>query len=375
MKRIVRKFIPRFPIFWRYLLSEFFSVFFLGLFSATSLFLIFETFEKTRVFLRESAPVGLSIAYIILKIPWIFHLMTPVALLIATLISIGRLSQKSEITAMRACGASVTSLAKPILLASAIVSLVMFVFSETILPWALNKGEDIYTLDIRKKAEKGAYNRENFWFRNKNFFYSVGLYNSRDSKLENISIYELDDNFEIAKRTDADFAKWSKDPLVRWTMYNITEVARIQSDKFLMGSYLKLPLMIQEDPKYFYNARRKSETLTTRELSELIKKQTKDGLVATPYKVDLASKLAFPLINIVVVLIAFPLAILPSRSGKLVYNIVIGLAFGFAYYICNAVFTAMGYAELIGIQSAAWATNIFFSCAGVYLLSGAEFKK
>ena len=115
--------ILKFPILWRYILKEFLSIFLLCLFTATTLFLVIETFEKSKTFIKHSAPLHLGVSYILLKIPWIIQLMLPVATLIATLLCIGKLSQKSEVTAMRACGSSTTSLIKPLLMIGALLSL------------------------------------------------------------------------------------------------------------------------------------------------------------------------------------------------------------------------------------------------------------
>ena len=369
MKRIIKL-----PILWRYILKEFFNIFILCLLTATTLFLVIETFEKTKTFIRHSAPIHLGVSYILLKIPWIIQLMLPVATLISTLLCIGKLSQKSEITAMRACGSSTTSLIKPLLAIGLLISLFLFINGETIVPWSLNKSQDIFSLDIKKRAIKGDYNKENFWFRDDNLFYNVGYYNSRDSKLNDISIFKLNSEFDLEKKVDAESARWSDNELVRWTMYNVTEVADLSSSNFLIASHPKLPLIIEEKPSYFYNSKRKAETLSFFELSKLIEKNESEGISASNYKVDLISKIAFPFINIIVVLLAFPLAILPSRSNKLAFNLVVGLSFGFSYYVFNSIFRALGSAELIDVYTSAWATNILFTTIGVYMLSKAEFN-
>lgn len=366
---------PTFSILDRYILKDFLAVFVLCLFAAVSVFLVFETFERMRVFVKENTSVSLAASYLVLKIPLIIHLMTPVAVLIATLVSVGRLSLNSEITAMRACGASVFRLAKPIIFASLLISGLMFLSGETILPWATMKGEEMYQLDIRKRAETGRFSQENFWYRNGKKFYNIAFYNSRNSTLQKVSVYEMDNEFEMHKRTDAERVEWSDHPRIRWTMNDVTEILIEKKGKFTVTRYPKLPLLIDETPSYFYKIQQIAETLSYTELKEYIEKLKNDGVPVTQYLVDLAAKIAFPFVNLIVVLVAFPLALISSRSGNLGGSVVYGITIGFSYYVVHAVCTSLGGAELIPIIPSAWAANILLGSVGGYLLMGAEFRQ
>src|SRR4051812_39075402 len=100
--------ISRIPLLQRYLLRHFISAFLGCLLAFVTLFTVVDFFERLRTFIKEGSTFFQASTYILLKIPMIVHLMTPVAVLVATLLAVGRLSQLSEITAMRASGASIT---------------------------------------------------------------------------------------------------------------------------------------------------------------------------------------------------------------------------------------------------------------------------
>ena len=301
--------------------------------------------------------------------------MTPVAVLVATLISVGRLSQSSEITAMRACGMSVFSLAKPLVLTGACISLAMFVLGETLVPWATERVEEIYNIDIKKKHLEEGYNKANFWYRKENKFYDMGLYDSRNKRLEGISIFEFDENFKFRSRIDAKKAIWSDNPLVRWTMEEVVEIGISEKDEsFTVSTFTRLPLLIDETPEDFRNIQRRPETMSYFDLRNYIAKLRGEGVQVTRYVVDLAAKISFPMVNTIVILVALPFALVSARSGTLTQSFIAGVVIGFGYHVVHAISTSLGAAELLPVWPAAWAANILIGSIGLYLMAGAEFN-
>ncbi len=358
----------------RYILGQFLSAFFICLFASISLFIVFELFERMSVFLKEGASFNQVFSYMLYKIPLVGQLMMPIALLIATLLSVGRLSQVSEITAMRACGASLFFLARPLLLVGAFMSVMMFINGETLVPLATQKTEEIYQFDIKKKVERGAFSRTNFWYRKQNKFYNIGLYDSRTASLKGISVFELDRNFKLERRTDARDAVWGGSANVGWTMSDVVEIAVSRKGDFNTSAFERAPLIIDEEPSDFYNMERSSEAMSYRDLKRYADKLKAEGVPVTNYYVDLAAKTAFPLVNLIVVLIAFPMALISTRSGNLTTSFIAGVGIGFGYYLVHAISLSLGNAELIPIQPAAWTANILLGSLGAYFMLGAESK-
>lgn len=358
----------------RYLLRQFITVLFLCIFAATSLFLVFDLFERMRIFIRDDASIMQAFAYIALKIPSIIHLMTPVSILIATLISIGRLSQQSEITAMRACGMSVFSLARPLLIVGFFISLLMFIFGETIVPWATDQLDELYEVDIQKKHLSGEYDRANFWYRVDNKFYEIGLFDSRNNTLRGMTMLEFDDNFKLRRRIDSEETTWSAHSSIGWTMQQIAELSITDEGKFAVTQFAQLPLLIKETPEDFRRSQRDPQTMGYFELIRYIEKLRAEGVQVTQYLVDAAAKIAFPFINMLVILVAFPFALVSARSGKLTKGFILGVSLGFGYFLVHAVSTSFGAAELLPVHVAAWTANIVVLALGVYLMADSEFR-
>lgn len=362
----------RLPILQRYLLKNFFSVALISLLASSSLFLVFDLFERISVFIKEDTSAVQIFQYLLYKLPLILQLMTPLTILIAVLISIGRLSQLSEITAMRAAGLSVWALARPLLFVGILISGLMFANSEWLVPASSRKLHELYNLDIKKKAEKGSYSKSNFWYRKDNRFISVGLYDSRTASLQEITVLEMNKDFQLDRRTDAKSAVWGGSKNIGWTMNDIVEILINSKGQYVTSQLKNAPLIIDEQPSDFFQMEKTAEAMSYAELGSYIEKLKTEGVSTSAYLVDLAAKLSFPLLSFIVVLLAFPLALISSRSGSLTKSAVAGAALGFLYYVTHAISLSFGKAELIPPSAAAWTANIIFLSLGTYLMAGTE---
>jgi len=358
----------------KYLLTEFYSILTLCLFASTGLFLVFDTFERFKIFLSNNVSFTTAASYLLFKIPFILQLMIPIAALVATLISIGRLSQKSEITAMRSCGMSITGIARPILLSSLLLSGLMFLNGEFLLPVATEKVEQIFQFDIKQKHLSGSFSRTNFWFREDDTFINIGFYDAPTKKIEAITQLTFDDEFNLKRRIDAQKGDWHESSYIGWTLDEAVESGSLDTSSTSLTSFSRIPLVISKTPRDLYDLQRTADTFSYNELKEYISKLESEGVPASRYKVDLASKISFPFVCVIATLIALPFGFTPARSGSLTISFIGGVSIGFGYYVTHAVFCSFAAAGFIPILLGAWSANIMLGSIGLYLLGGAEFK-
>ncbi|MDD2942577.1 MAG: LPS export ABC transporter permease LptG [bacterium] len=356
----------------RYLLRSFASVFGLCLLGSVSLFIIFDLFDRMRIFMKEGATVFQAVSYVLFKIPLIVHLMLPVAIMVSTLITLGRLSQLSEVTAMRSCGLSIIRIARPLFILGFIAAILALISSETIVPWSQQRLDDLYHIQIRKKVEKGVFNRENFWYRDGKHFLNIGVYESRTRTIRNLSVLQFDKSFALIRRIDAESAIYVR-PEIGWVMKNVTEIEPgNENNNQQLRSYNSLPLVLDTKPKDFYLFKQTPESMSISDIWAQIQRFNKDGVSTTRSYVELFSKTAFPLLNFIVVIISVPFAITSVRSGTMTLPFVGAVAVGFGYYFIHALSVSFGMAELLPVVASAWAANILFLCLGGYLLAGVE---
>jgi len=137
-------------IFHRYILKEHLVPFTLAL--VVLLFLLLTNFLLRAIdrFLGKGLGLGILVEYVTLNLAWIAALAVPMAVLVATLMSFGRMSHDNEITAMRTSGLSYASIIRPALIFGMLICLALIYFNNQVLPNANHKARLLST-DINRK--------------------------------------------------------------------------------------------------------------------------------------------------------------------------------------------------------------------------------
>jgi lipopolysaccharide export LptBFGC system permease protein LptF len=104
-----------------------------------------------------------------------------------------------------------------------------------------------------------------------------------------------------------------------------------------------------------------------RQLREYTERLRSSGFDVLDQDVALAGKLAFPFVTIILTLMAVPFAVLTGRGGAMA-AIGVGIGLALTYWITISVFAAMGTGGLVTPLIAAWAPNMLFGAAALYLL-------
>lgn len=123
------------PLIWRYLLRNYFQVFFLCVLGFISVLLVtrFQEIAKFAASTTSLRSVGLFTLY---QIPYILPLAVPVSCLISSILLLQKLSHTHELTALRASGFGLTPLAYPLMLAGALIGFMNFTITSEIAPYS-----------------------------------------------------------------------------------------------------------------------------------------------------------------------------------------------------------------------------------------------
>jgi lipopolysaccharide export system permease protein len=119
------------PIFWRYLLRNFFQVFFLSVSSFISVLIVLR-FQEIARFATSGASKLKVVLFALLQIPYILPIAIPVSCLIAAILLFQRLSLTHELTAFRTCGLGLKPITTPLLFAGFFLTLVNFTIASEI---------------------------------------------------------------------------------------------------------------------------------------------------------------------------------------------------------------------------------------------------
>jgi LPS export ABC transporter permease LptG/LPS export ABC transporter permease LptF len=364
----------RFPlIFDEYVLKQFISVFALVLVTFVMLMLLFTFFELLGAIIRNHASLLLVGDYLVNLTPSIVYTITPLSVLIAVLVVFGLLSRSSELTAIKSSGVSLYRIVLPVLVIASVLAASLFLFDQFYLPTANRRQQALRNIIKGKPAQTVEHPGENWIFGMQKpgepehmFYYQ--FFDAAHDSFANISVFEFDPGtFSISKRIFATRAHWEPQ-LHQWVFengwvrtFNGAEISSFQP--FVVDAFPE----IHEHPQYFKTEELPSSEMSFNELAAYIHGLQQSGFDTIRLRVQLIRKLAYPLITLVMAILAIPFAVSMGRRGSLAgIGIAIGVAI--AYFIVDGTFEAMGNVNLLPAMLAAWSPDVVFALIGGYLL-------
>ena len=118
----------------RYILKENFKPFVVSLMVTTFVMLLDKIIDLLNLIIEKHLDILTIISIFGLSMPFILALTIPMAILLASIMSFGRLSVDNELIAFKSCGINIYSLLKPTVIAALLLSFFMVYFNNAILP-------------------------------------------------------------------------------------------------------------------------------------------------------------------------------------------------------------------------------------------------
>ncbi len=103
------------------------------------------------------------LAYFLLKLPAIVFQIAPLAILMATLLTLGMFARNNEVTAMRSCGVSLLKVAAPLVMVSLLVAGLLLGLSSVIVPLSTTEADYIKTTLIEKRSRPPPVKADRPW--------------------------------------------------------------------------------------------------------------------------------------------------------------------------------------------------------------------
>ena len=355
-----------------YVVREFFGMFLIVLTSFVTLMLVFTFFELVGDILRNHISLITVGDYLFNLAPSMADTITPLAVLIAALVTFGLLNRNSEIVAMKATGISLYRLVIPIVSISAVLAVCLFLFDDYYLP-AANRRQDALRSTIKGKPPQTFLHPEEKWIFGQQhagepgriFYYQ--FFDTDTNAFANLSVFEFDpSSFALSRRIFASRVVWEERTeswrfLNGWARNingNNSEYVEFKSTSFSE---------IHEDPGYFKKENLQSQEMNFTQLDSYIRDLRQSGFDTMRLRVALWNKLSYPLIAIIMAVLAIPFALSMGRRGSLT-GIAVAISVALAYWVIDGLFRAMGNVNYLPAALAAWSPDVLFGLAGGYLL-------
>lgn len=358
----------------RYILTRFLQTYFLALLSMIGIYLIIDIFERMDEFVSHNASFSEFFLYYLYKVPFIGYFMGPQAILLATVITLAAMAQNNELTAIKACGVSLTGITLPILTTSLIIAMLLILANEFITPVTSEKMNYIYNVKVRGKAHSDKIQRFNLWLRSPTgAIWNIGFYNPDQSSMKNVSLFYYDEkSLAITRRIDATEVIWNGK---NWEFLNgyfrAFKSGELANTRFFENENFA----VVETPNDFKKIQKRPEEMSMREMFKKIQLEQAEGIDTSKQWVDLHKKISYPCISVVLALIGIPLSLRTSRNGGVLFSTSISLGVGFIFSFFYAMGISLGYGGTFGPVLASWGPSLLFVCIGFYLILTIDSEK
>jgi LPS export ABC transporter permease LptG/LPS export ABC transporter permease LptF len=357
----------------QYVVIEFLNMFALVLVGFILLTLVFTVFDLLSDILRNHIPVTIVGDYLINVTPLFLYQFAPLAVLVAVLVTFGVLNRNSEIIAMKATGISLYRLVVPVVSIAAILAVCLFLFDEFYLPQA-NKRQDALRNVIKGKPPQTVTHPEQNWIFGDSgkgepgriFYYR--FFDADRNEFANISVFEFDPaTFALTRRIFAAKTVWNPESN-SWHFQNGWE-NDIEGDhtkdfrQFTDTTFSE----IHEDPGYFNKESKQAQEMNFGQLDRYIGDLQQSGFDTMKLRVALWHKLAYPLVAVVMAVLAIPFSLSMGRRGSLT-GIAVAIGVALAYFVVESLFGALGNVNYLPAALAAWSSDLLFALVGGYLL-------
>jgi LPS export ABC transporter permease LptG/LPS export ABC transporter permease LptF len=370
-RRQARNVFPR--ILDEYVVREFLGIFLLVLSGFVMLMLVFTFFEDIKDILQRNIPLSTVGAYLINLAPDMIYHITPLAVLIAVLVTFGVLNRNSEIIAMKACGISLYRLVIPIVSIAGLLAVGLFLFDQFYLPQANRRQEALHNIIKGRPPQTVLHPEQNWIFGQPRpgepgriFYYQ--FFDPKINEFANLSIFEFDPStFALSRRIFATRAVWNPADGT-WSFLNgwqreIAGASVAEYHPFLKASFAE----IHEAPGYFTKEKWQAQEMNFGQLDRYISDLRQSGFDTMRLRVELWHKLAYPLMAVVIAVLAIPFALSMGRRSSLT-GIAMAIAVTLVYIVIDSFFGALGNVNYLPAAMAAWSSDLLFGLVGSYLL-------
>ncbi len=348
----------------RYMLRQFIPPLGLSFLAFVAIVVVTDLADRLSLFIDQDA--GTIFMYYLWYVPFIAVFVLPMAMLMASLFSIGNLVQHREMIAMKVAGISLYRIVLPIHICALLVSFGVLFLTDRIVPEANRRRAEI---DMQRDQGKGLSHflrvkSKVVLLDVKGRLLSVGEYHPEQQLGKQVMVDRISVQSGLREKITAEEMKWKEG---QWICYR-GHLRRFEGEGETTSKFESMALKeLTVRPEDLMREVRSIEQMTNAELRKFIQRKARYGSETEREEVRLHLRLAFPFANFVIVLFGIPLSSGTRSSGKAI-QFGLCLFISFVFYGCIQLGRAMGWNGLLPPFWSAWGANLIFLGIGGVLL-------
>jgi len=355
----------------RYLMRELAAPFLFGVVAFVSLFAAGDfLLDLTDLMAKHGLGMGTAALLFLYWLPRYLVLTFPMSMLLAVLLSYGRLSGESEITAMRAGGLPFPRLVLPAVAAGLAVSLLTIAFNEELTPSATRAYRNLEGHIVGRLAPYQHFSTRLIQDDRLDSLIYARTFDPAHGVLGEVTYVKAIAG-KPAAVVVAEYARWDEKE-GRWYFYNGVSQLVISSvggnTKWQPSvEFRKLKLDLGRSPREIERLELKPENMTWGQLRQHIAQMKRQRLETAGLETRWHHKLSIPFASLIFALIGAPLG-LRSHRGSSSFGLGLSILIAFCYYVLWQYMATVAEKGIIAPLLAAWLPNLVGLAAGLALI-------
>jgi lipopolysaccharide export system permease protein len=333
-------------ILGRYLAGAFIGHLLLILFSAIALLQLFDVMSNADDLLRDlGGGFDVILRYSLLRLPSLATFLTPFCVLIAALMTFGRLHRHSELVAIQALGVPMHRVLLMLLPTMMAVAFLDFLIGDLLAPKA-----DRALAEWQASAKTRKPNDIALWLRDNGDLVSVGAIEDDGRRLEDVVIFQRDEGGNLTMQRRAARATFDEDG---WRLHDVRDFA-VRPAARRLDAASELPWATELRPDLVEDLAATPNVLSVARLKRLLRHPEVASRPAHVYETWLHKSFAAPLASIFMTVLAAASVRGLHRQGNVAANALIGFGGAFLYFVADGMLQAFGEAGSVRPAIAAW---------------------
>jgi lipopolysaccharide export system permease protein len=355
-------------ILYKYITKNFIKIFLFTTITFAFIGIITELFREMDFYMKYKTSIYLMLFHTVSNMPWWLMQALPISTILALLFSLGNLSRRNEMTAIKAAGINMWKIIVLFMILSFIIGIGDFTVREFIIPKTSTYNEMISKELIQKK--KSEYKTE---FSNLIIFIPnnsrliIEYLNINKKIIKNIVMEKYNNKFIIERLI---LAKTGIFKNGTWILEN--GVLRNFNNGFWKEIYFKIyDLGLHMNPYNMAVQNVKYDTMNIRTFKKYVAHLRLFGQIGVKKRhasIALNVRYAIFFSYIVVMIIGIPFTLGPGKKMNKILSFIFIMFIIFIYWGMQAITKSLGNNFILSPFMAVWIPNFIFTIIGIYLI-------
>lgn len=321
----------------RYLAREIYASIALVLAALLMLFGFLDLVHELSVMGHGNYRLSYVLLFVLLTVPSHIYELFPVVVLIGTILALVQMAANSELTIYRSSGASLRQMVGALLKIGLPLVLLSYMCGELLAPPSERLAQR-----LRLKAQNSEVTLKEFrsgvWVKDERSFVNVKNVQP-DTSLLNINIYEFDESYHLKAIMAAKRAIFLKEH--NWRLEDVTQT-RFNAQGTAVSTSANMEWSSVLNPDILSVLLVVPEQMSAWNLYQYTQHLRDNHQKAARYEIAMWNKLVYPLVVLVMMLLALPFAAHRQREGGIGAKVVAGIVLGLTFHFVGRLFASLG---------------------------------